>query len=387
MQNYQDIPVTTSRGTLSDDERHMRRCFALAEQGRFTCRPNPVVGCVIVNDGQRVGEGFHAVAGQAHAEVNALEQAGDSAFGSTVYVSLEPCVHQGRTGPCTEALLQAGIARIVYAMEDPNPLVAGKGLARLRAAGIVVDGPVLQKEAEALNPGFSKRMTQGLPYVRCKIGMSLDARTAMHSGESRWITGSRAREEVQWLRARSCAVLTGIGTILQDDASLNVRLENYTGLQPLRVIVDTHGRISPRARVLQWPGNVVLACSETAARTLQQEDICISGLQATCNVTSVPLLNGKVNLPALLRLLANDWQCNEILVEAGPTLTGALLQAGLVDELITYIAPALLGDMARPLAALPGLDKLADKVQLQFLDVAMVGEDCRIRSRVVNPQP
>lgn len=371
--------------THSDDERHMRRCFALAEQGRFTSRPNPVVGCVVVNDGQRVGEGFHAVAGQAHAEVNALEQAGDSAFGSTVYVSLEPCVHQGRTGPCTEALLQAGIARLVYAMEDPNPLVAGKGLARLRAAGVVVDGPVLQKEAEALNPGFSKRMTQGLPYVRCKVGMSLDARTAMHSGESRWITGPRAREEVQWLRARSCAVLTGIGTILQDDASLNVRLDNYAGMQPLRVIVDTHGRIAPRARVLQWPGNVVIACGEVAARTLQQNDLCISGLQATCTISSVPLLNGKVNLPALMRRLANDWQCNEILVEAGPILTGALLQAGLVDELITYIAPALLGDMARPLAALPGLDKLADKVQLRFLDVAMVGEDCRIRSRVLNP--
>jgi len=374
------------RDTLSEDERHMRRCLALAEQGRFTCRPNPVVGCVIVNNGQRIGEGFHAVAGQAHAEVNALEQAGDSAFGSTVYVSLEPCVHQGRTGPCTEALLKAGITRLVYAMEDPNPLVAGKGLARLRAAGVVVDGPVLQKEAEALNPGFSKRMTQGLPYVRCKIGMSLDARTAMASGESRWITGARAREEVQWLRARSCAVLTGIGTILQDDASLNVRLDNYAGLQPLRVIVDTHGRLSPRARVLQWPGNVVLACSDAAARILgQQEELCMSGLQATCTVTSVPLLNGKVSLPALLRLLANDWQCNEVLVEAGPLMTGVMLQAGLVDELITYVAPALMGDSARPLAVLPGLDKLADKLKLQFIDVAMVGEDCRIRSRVLNP--
>ncbi|MES2605695.1 MAG: bifunctional diaminohydroxyphosphoribosylaminopyrimidine deaminase/5-amino-6-(5-phosphoribosylamino)uracil reductase RibD [Pseudomonadota bacterium] len=382
MQNYQDIP---SRGSVTDDERHLRRCFALAEQGRYSCRPNPVVGCVVVGNNGVLAEGWHQVAGQAHAEVHALEQVGEQARGATLYVSLEPCVHQGRTGPCTEAIIRSGISRLVYAMQDPNPLVAGKGLARLRDAGITVVGPLLQVEAEALNPGFIKRMTQQLPYVRCKVGMSLDARTAMQSGESRWITGPAARAEVQWLRARSCAVLTGIGTILQDDASLNVRLENYTGLQPLRVIADTHGRISPRARVLQWPGSVLLACSDEAARSLQQQDVCASGVQATCTITGVPLLNGKLNLPFLLRQLAADWQCNEVLVEAGPALTGAMLQAGLVDELVTYIAPALLGDMARPLAIMPGLDRLADKLRLQFLDVAMVGEDCRIRSRVLNP--
>jgi diaminohydroxyphosphoribosylaminopyrimidine deaminase / 5-amino-6-(5-phosphoribosylamino)uracil reductase len=371
--------------TMTDDERYLRRCFALAEQGRYTCRPNPVVGCVVVFDGSVVAEGWHQTAGQAHAEVLALEQAGELTVGSTVYVSLEPCAHQGRTGPCTEALIQSGITRLVYGMQDPNPLVAGRGLARLREVGITVDGPLLQAEAAALNPGFIKRMTQGLPYVRCKVGMSLDARTAMHSGESQWITGAAARTEVQWLRARSCALLTGIGTLLQDDPALTVRLESYQGLQPLRVIADTHGRTSVRAKTLHVPGQVLLAASPQAARWLQEQELFSSDVQAQCTIAAVPLLNGKLNLPALLRLVATDWHCNEVLVEAGSELTGALLQAGLVDELITYIAPALLGDTARPLAVLPGLDRLADKLSLQFLDVAMVGEDCRIRSRVLNP--
>jgi len=365
------------------DEYNLRHCLLLAEAGRYSCRPNPVVGCVIVKDGAIVGEGWHHVAGQAHAEVLALQQAGDLARGATVYVSLEPCVHHGRTGPCTEALLHAGIARLVYAMEDPNPLVAGKGLARLREAGVVVDGPVLQAEAAALNPGFSKRMTRGLPDVRCKVGMSLDGRTAMASGESQWITGAAARHEVHQWRARSCAILTGIGTLLHDDPALTARLDNYNGLQPLRVIADTEGRTPPAAQTLQLPGKVVLACGPDAAAYLQQHEVCGSGLQADCTVMPVPLLNGKLNLKTLLQQLASDLQCNEVWVEAGPTLVGALLQAGLVDELVTYIAPALLGERARPLAALPGLDRLADKVSLHFVDVAMVGEDCRIRSLVL----
>ena len=369
---------------MTQDEIHMRRCFALAEQGRFTCRPNPVVGCVVVKEDIVLAEGWHQVAGQAHAEVCALDLAGPETVGSTVYVSLEPCVHQGRTGPCTEALIQSGISRLVYAMQDPNPLVSGKGLARLRAAGIEVDGPLLPTLAAQLNPGFIKRMHSGLPYVRCKVGMSLDARTAMHSGESQWITGAAARTEVQWLRARSCAVLTGVGTVLHDDPSLTVRLENYQGLQPLRVIVDTNGRTPGKASTLNLPGKVLLACGPEAARWRQQQEVVNSGLQAECTVQSVPLLNGKLNLQHLLRTLASEWSCNEVLVEAGANLTGALLQAGLVDELITYLAPALLGDKARPLAVLPGLERLHDKINVQFIDVAMVGEDCRIRSRVVN---
>ena len=372
--------------TMQDDERYMQRCFALAEGGRYSCRPNPLVGCVIVKDGVVVGEGWHQVAGQAHAEVMALQAAGDAAFGSTVYVSLEPCVHHGRTGPCTEALLQAGVARVVFAMEDPNPLVAGKGLARLRASGVTVDGPLLPSQAAALNPGFIKRMTQGLPWVRCKLGMSLDGRTAMQSGESQWITGSAARDDVQRWRARSCAVLTGIGTVLHDDPSLTVRLADYQAPQPLRVVADSEGRMRPTARMLDLPGSVLLACGPAAASYLQKNEVCSSGLRANCTIAAVPLVNGKLNLRALLQLLASDWQCNEVLVEAGATLTGALLQAGLVDELLTYIAPSLLGEKARPLAVLPGLDKLVDRISLRFIDVAMLGEDCRIRSLVL-PAP
>lgn len=364
---------------MNQDELHLQRCFALAEQGRLTCRPNPVVGCVIVKDGVVIAEGWHRVAGQEHAEVHALQQAGERAQGSTVYVSLEPCVHQGRTGPCTDALIESGIKRLVYSMQDPNPLVSGKGLARLREAGIEVSGPLLQSGAESLNPGFIKRMTKGLPYVRCKVGMSLDGRTAMQNGESQWITGPEARTDVQHWRARSCAVLTGVGTVLRDDPSLNVRLDEYTGLQPLRVIADTHGKTPHAARLLHLPGEVLLACSEQAARTRHKPPS-----EADISIEDFPLVNGQLDLHALLRGLAVECQCNEVLVEAGATLTGALLQAGLVDELITYIAPSLLGDKARALAILPGLQALDDRIQLEFIDAVMMGKDCRMRSRLIS---
>lgn len=364
---------------MTTDTDYMRRCFALAEKGRHTCRPNPVVGCVVVKSGVVVAEGWHQVAGQEHAEVHALRQAGVEARDSTVYVSLEPCVHQGRTGPCTDALIESGIQRLVYAMQDPNPLVAGKGLLRLREAGIEVSGPVLQREAEALNLGFIKRMTKGLPYVRCKVGMSLDGRTAMASGESQWITGPEARTDVQHWRARSCAVLTGVGTVLKDDPSLTVRLDNYNGLQPLRIVADTHGQTPDSARLLHLPGEVLLACSEAVARQ-RSKPVC----EAEVSIEDFPLAGGLLDLRALMRGLAVEWQCNEILVEAGATLTGALLQAGLVDELITYIAPSLLGDKARALALLPGVEKLADRIQLEFIDAVMMGKDCRMRSRLLS---
>jgi diaminohydroxyphosphoribosylaminopyrimidine deaminase / 5-amino-6-(5-phosphoribosylamino)uracil reductase len=364
---------------MNQDELHLQRCFALAEQGRHTCRPNPVVGCVIVKGGAVIAEGWHKVAGEAHAEVHALQLAGERAQGSTVYVSLEPCVHQGRTGPCTEALIASGIERLVYAMQDPNPLVSGKGLAKLREAGIAVVGPLLRQQAEDLNPGFIKRMTKGLPYVRCKVGMSLDGRTAMPNGESQWITGPEARTDVQQLRARSCAVLTGVGTVLRDDPSLTVRLDDYKGLQPLRVIADTNGRTPLDARLLHLPGEVLLACSEPAARERGKPTT-----EADVTIEDFPLARGQVDLHALLRGLAVEWQCNEVLVEAGPTLTGALLQAGLVDELITYIAPSLLGDLARPLATLRGLDKLDQKLTLEFTQGEMIGQDFKLVSRVRN---
>lgn len=368
---------------MTQDELYMQRSFGLARQALHHARPNPAVGCLLVLDGAIVGEGFTQPAGQAHAEIIALQVAGAAARGATAYVTLEPCAHHGRTGPCAEALVNAGVARVVYALADPNPLVNGKGLAMLRAGGVTVEGPLLPLPAAEINAGFLKRMTRGLPYVRCKLGMSLDARTAMASGESQWITGPAARAEVQQWRARSCAVLTGIGTVLLDDPSLTVRLDHYQGLQPLRVVVDSEGRTPLAAKVLQVPGKVVLACSEQSVSRLQAQLHDHTTLPAHCAVLPLPRVKGKPDLRVLLQQLATDWHCNEVLVEAGASLTGALLQAGLVDELLTYIAPALLGDMARPLALLPGLDLLSDKINLQFVDVAMVGEDCRIRSLVL----
>jgi diaminohydroxyphosphoribosylaminopyrimidine deaminase/5-amino-6-(5-phosphoribosylamino)uracil reductase len=356
-----------------NDKQYLLQCFALAELGRHTCSPNPVVGCVIVRDGQTVGEGWHQVTGQAHAEVVALKQAGELAFGATAYVSLEPCSHHGRTGPCTEALISSGISRVVYAMQDPNPLVAGKGAAYLHASGVQVVGPLLQKQAENLNPGFLKRMRQGLPWVRLKLAMSLDGRTAMASGESQWITGPEARADVQQWRARSDAVLTGIRTILEDDASLNVRLADYAGRQPVRVVVDSGGRMPATAKVLNLPGSVLVALGHENAWRVPE------GCTAEITAKAFPDAGGKVDLKGLLRYLAENLLVNEVLVEAGPTLCGALLQAGLVDELLLYVAPKLLGHNAKALMQLPGLESLAEAVELEFLDVSLIGADCRIR--------
>ena len=356
-----------------NDKQYLLQCFALAELGRHTCSPNPVVGCVIVRDGQTVGEGWHQVTGQAHAEVIALKQAGELAFGATAYVSLEPCAHHGRTSPCTSALISSGISRVVYAMEDPNPLVAGKGAAQLHASGVQVVGPLLQHQAEILNQGFLKRMREGLPFVRVKLAMSLDGRTAMANGESQWITGSDARADVQQWRARSDAVLTGIGTILKDDASLNVRLADYAGTQPVRVIIDSNGRMPADAGTLGLPGNVLVAIANECGWSAPQNS------KATVTVKAFPGNNGKVDLKRVLQYLAGDLLVNEVLVEAGATLSGALLQAGLVDELLVYVAPRLLGHAAMPLLQLNGLDKLSDSIALEFVDVTTLGDDCRFR--------
>lgn len=350
---------------MNSDTQFMQRCFDLAELARHICRPNPAVGCVIVNKGEVSGEvageilseGWTQFPGQAHAEVHALQQAGSKAKGATVYVSLEPCAHQGKTGPCVDALIRAGVSTVVYGMEDPNPLVSGKGLQCLRDAGIEVRGPVLEAQAQCINPGFNKRMHSGLPYVRCKLAMSLDGRTAMASGESKWITGPEARADVQQYRARSCAILTGSGTVLQDDPSLTVRLPDYQGQPPLRVIVDSQQRVPASAKVLTGAGPSLLARAE-----------------------QFPGTDGKVDLRKLLTFLASEHQCNEVLLEAGPALSGAMLAQGLVDELITYIAPSLLGHAAMPLMLLPGLERLSQRINLRFCDVAMLGKDCRIRS-------
>ncbi|MGD2081471.1 MAG: bifunctional diaminohydroxyphosphoribosylaminopyrimidine deaminase/5-amino-6-(5-phosphoribosylamino)uracil reductase RibD [Chromatiales bacterium] len=357
----------------------MARALRLARRGLYTTDPNPRVGCVIVSDGRVVGEGYHRRAGEPHAERNALAAAGPNARGATVYVTLEPCCHQGRTPPCTDALVEAGVARVVAAMEDPNPLVGGQGAGRLRAAGIAIETGVLEQEARALNPGFAKRMTRGLPWVRCKLAMSLDGRTAMASGESRWITGEDARRDVQRLRARSSAIVTGVGTVLADDPSMNVRLRpEELGLdpdldvrQPVRVVVDSRLRTPPTARLLGLPGTAVVLSVD------DRRDHAGALEAAGARVVTMPEQAGRVDLRAALELLAAQ-EINEVLIEAGPVLSGSALQAGLVDELVVYLAPHLMGDAARGLFCLPGLERMQDRVALAMRDLRPVGRDVRI---------
>lgn len=367
------------------DFRFMARALGLAERGLITTRPNPRVGAVVVRDGEIVGEGFHALAGGPHAEVVALQAAGDRARGATVYVTLEPCCHVGRTGPCTQALRTAGVARVVAAMEDPNPLMAGKGLAQLREANIEVACGLLETEARLLNVGFISRMLNQRPWTRCKIAMTLDGRTAAPTGESQWITGDAARHDVQAWRARSGAILTGVGTVLADDPSLTVRRADLgwdpalPPGQPLRVVLDTHLRTPPWSRVFTLPG-------ETLILTLEQHGSrrdALVAAGATVVATKQIDPSGRVDLGEAFACLAAR-QINEVLVEAGPTLTGALVAAGVVDELILYVAPSLLGDAGRGAFYLPGLQHLADQRPLHIVDVRAVGRDWRIIAKLAN---
>lgn len=386
-----------------NDHAHMSRALQLAARGLYTTDPNPRVGCVIVRDGDIVGEGFHARAGEPHAEVHALREAGDRARGATVYVTLEPCSHHGRTPPCVEAVLAARPARVVVAMQDPNPKVAGSGIARLRAAGIVVDVGVLEAEARALNPGFIRRMETGRPFVRVKLAMSLDGRTAMASGESQWITGPAAREDVQRLRARSSAVLTGMGTLRADNPALTVRpadwrLGDYhapaddhhaqggvgaqlTGVrQPLRVLLDRELAAPLSARLFAGDGPVLVftdaALPATAAGAARAASL---GARAGVGIKGLPLSGGHLDLAAVLDELGRR-EVNELLVEAGPVLAGAFVAARLADELIVYQAPVLLGSAARPLVELP-LAAMADKHPLVITDVRRIGPDIRMTAR------
>lgn len=363
----------------SSDNRYMARALRLAERGLYTTMPNPRVGCLLVKEGKVVAEGWHIRAGEGHAEVNALRIAGDAARGATAYVSLEPCSHTGKTGPCSQALIAAGIARVVYAMEDPNPLVSGRGLDMLRDAGIEVDGPLFEDQARALNPGFIKRMERKLPWVRCKMAMSIDGRTAMANGESKWITGPKARSDVQRLRARSCALITGIGSILQDNSSLTVRaaelgLENaelIAGQQPLRVILDSRLRLPRNALILQQPTPILLVHNGDPANTTQ-----LSGWPDHVELLALPGSVGRIDLEALLRELAKR-QCNEVMVEAGAELSGSFLRRGLLDEIVIYMAPKLLGDKSKGLFALP-LDSISAALSLKITDMRAVGQDWRI---------
>ncbi len=385
------------------DSHWMACALRLAERGLYSTSPNPRVGCVLVRDGKVVGEGWHQRAGEAHAEIHALSAAGEEARGATAYITLEPCSHRGRTPPCTDALLAAGVKRVVAAVQDPNPQVAGQGMGKLRAAGIDAECGLMEAAARELNIGFFSRMTRGMPWVRSKIAMSLDGRTALHNGVSQWITGKAARQDVQHWRARSCAVLTGIGTILADDPQLNVR-EVETSRQPLRVVVDSYLRLPLTARILSAECTPSLtlpprereqipspsggakrgagAGEKVLVYTATQDTGKIAALEkAGARVAVLPDTNGRVDLNTVLRDLAANG-CNEVLVEAGSVLNGALLQAGLVDELVLYLASQLLGDTARGMAQLGELMSLDQRIELDWQDVRQVGKDLRIVARV-----
>ncbi|WP_428622937.1 bifunctional diaminohydroxyphosphoribosylaminopyrimidine deaminase/5-amino-6-(5-phosphoribosylamino)uracil reductase RibD [Sedimenticola sp.] len=371
----------------ADDYAFMSRAIQLAEQGLYTTHPNPRVGCVLVRDGEIVGEGFHRRAGEPHAERNALAEAGERARGATAYVTLEPCCHHGKTPPCSDGLIEAGVARVVVAMTDPNPQVAGQGIAQLEAAGILVDQGVMTAQAMALNPGFIARMTRGRPFVRCKLAMSLDGRTAMASGESKWITSDAARRDVQRLRARSDAIVTGIGTVQADDPSMNVRLEaadlpgvasDAYRLQPLRVVLDPELAISPDARLIGLPGKTLLVCAvddDGRRRALEA---------AGAEVLQLPRQGQGIDLDRLLETLAARG-INEVLIESGPTLAGAAVSAGVVDELVIYAAPILMGSDARGLLNLPALTEMKDRIALEILDLRQIGPDLRIRVKPTRP--
>lgn len=365
-------------GSSNCPQRFMAQALQLAEQGLYTTDPNPRVGCLVVKDGQVIGRGWHRRAGEPHAEVHALREAGEQARGATLYVTLEPCSHHGRTPPCAEAVIRSGVSRVVVAMRDPNPQVAGQGLDKLRQAGIDVEVGVLEQQARELNIGFVSRMERGRPWVRCKLAMSVDGRTAMASGESFWITGPAARQDVQRLRARSSAVVTGIGTVLHDNPSLNVRaaesgLDEAWIRQPLRVVLDPDLRGRADAKVFGLAGDTLVACRPSRAEGAVAQDFRARGI----NLLPLAERDTGLDLARLLEELAARG-CNEILVEAGAGLSGAFMRAGLIDELWVYMAPKLMGSSARPLLDLPNITTMAESISLELRDVRQIGQDLRL---------
>ncbi|HQZ03914.1 MAG TPA: bifunctional diaminohydroxyphosphoribosylaminopyrimidine deaminase/5-amino-6-(5-phosphoribosylamino)uracil reductase RibD [Thauera sp.] len=354
------------------DHAAMARALQLAAQGLNTTSPNPRVGCVLVRDAVTVGEGWHQRAGEAHAEVRALRQAGERARGATAYVTLEPCSHFGRTPPCADALIAAGVARVVAAMEDPNPIVAGRGRARLRAAGIVTEHGLLADEARDLNIGFVSRMTRGRPWLRLKAATTLDGKTALHNGISQWITGPEARRDGHAWRARACAILTGIGTVKEDDPQLTVR-DVPCLRQPSRILIDARLDVSPAARILQGEPIMIATACEDSAR--------IAELSAAGHrLIVLPNESGKVDLPRLMTELG-QLGLNEVHAEAGFKLNGSLLREGCVDELLLYLAPMLVGDAAHGLFNLAALTRLEDAARLDIRDLRQLGRDIRIVAR------
>src|SRR5450830_207444 len=359
---------------ITDDQQAMTLALQQAELGMFTTTPNPRVGCVLVKQGRIIGAGYTQPPGGNHAEIQAMQDAharGHDPRGATAYVTLEPCSHFGRTPPCCDALIKAGVAKVVAAMTDPNPLVAGQGLQKLQAAGIDVIAGILQEPAHEMNIGFFKRMQHGLPWVRLKSAASLDGKTALHNGQSQWITGPAARDDGHWWRARACAVLTGIGTVKDDDPQLNVRAVD-TVRQPRRIVVDSQLRILPTAKILAGGGTWVFTASK--------DDNKIAALQERgADVIVLPNVDNKVDLPAVIAELGRR-QLNEVHIEAGSKLSGALIRAGCVDELLLYLAPNLLGD-GRGMFDLPALTDLSGKYQLRLREVKQIGEDLRILAR------
>lgn len=347
----------------------MSRALRLAEKGRYTSDPNPRVGCVLVRNDTVIGEGWHAYAGHAHAEAAALSNAVDAA-GATAYVTLEPCSHHGKTPPCADALIRAGIARVVAAMTDPNPLVSGRGLAKLKAAGVAVTVGVLSEQARLLNLGFISRMVKNRPYTRTKIAMSLDGRTALATGESRWITSSSARADVHRLRAESSAVLTGISTVLADNPVLNARVD-FDCRQPVRIILDSGLKTPVDAALLSVPSRcLILTCSNDRARKAQLE-------RAGFEVVYLPARNGRLILGETMRFLAAQ-QINTLTVEAGAVLNGALLEENLIDEMIIYLAPCVLGDRGKGLFALESVQNMTDRINWRLNEVRQIGPDLKL---------
>lgn len=359
--------------TSNDDQSYMARALELAARGQYSTSPNPCVGCVLVKDGVVLAEGYHRRAGGPHAEADALAKAGPAARGATAYVSLEPCNHHGRTPACSDGLIAAGVARVVYALDDPNPRVAGGGAARLRAAGIEVLSGVAAEAAASLNRGFFKRLRHGRPQVRIKLGMSIDGGAALADGSSQWITSAAARADVQRLRAESCAIVTGIGTLLADDPSLNVRDPRFEmqGRQPHRIVLDRYLRTPPDARLLELLGETWIFCGEEAlpeAGPLRA---------AGARVEALPLDDGRIELRALVARLG-ELEINELLVESGPRLAGAFIVARCFDELVLYIAPKILGLSARPALEVPSPMLLANALELPMVACDRIGDDLRV---------
>ncbi|BBN82439.1 riboflavin biosynthesis protein RibD [Pseudoalteromonas sp. A25] len=363
----------------SDDRRYMTLAIELAAKGRFTTTPNPNVGCVIVKNDQIVGQGYHQRAGEGHAEVNALKQAGINAKGATAYVTLEPCSHYGRTPPCAEGLIKAGVTRVVAAMVDPNPQVAGRGLAMLENAGIETASGLMQEQARALNKGFLKRMEQGLPFVTCKLAASLDGKTALKNGQSKWITGADARKDVQIFRAQSCAILSGADTVITDDAKLNVRLdeleielpEGQSVRQPLRVIIDSQNRLTPDLALFQIDAPILIL--RTRLDNQQQWPHYVEQIE-------IKSQQQKISCRAALEQLAQRG-VNHVWLESGATLAGVFTQQKLIDEYVVYLAPKLIGCDGKSLFSLPEITAMDELTQLEFLDVCQIGDDIRITAR------